>query len=385
MNLSKKLLSLSFVAVFATACVDVFKADYDLNTNLLTVEGILTNQPTSTIRVRQSRSNRFSITSEAVQKCVVEVKAGDGTLIALRETAPGDYTTPLGFSPKQGESYQLRLQTPTGQRYESTAEVFRAVPEIAKVYDKFNAKGILDRKGIEVFSSSFDVFVDFQDTPRPRDLYFWTAKLYERQPICATCTGYFNAFTKQCVNVNIKGILIPDFDYKCDGACWEIISLSDINLLSDSYSNGQQIIGRPVARVPFYSEEGCLVEISQYNISEGAYRFFSIVREQSQTTGTLADVPPSPAFGNITNTNEPTDRLVGYFGVGGVKQVRHWINRTGYATQGKKISLLGREPLYEAQQRPFYIPFVEGEIRPPFVPCVNSSSRTPFKPQDWKN
>jgi Domain of unknown function (DUF4249) len=385
MILLRNALLLSFVTLIATACVDVFKADYDLNTNLLTVEGILTDQPTSTIRVRQSRSNRFSITSEAVQKCVVEIRAGDGTLISLRETAPGSYTTPVGFSPKQGESYQLRLRTPTGQRYESTAEVFRAVPDITKVYHKFNAKGILDRKGIEVFSSSFDVFVDFQDSSRPRDLYLWSTRLFERQPICATCTGYFNSFTKQCVNVTIRGITIPDFDYKCDGSCWEIISLSDINLLSDAYSNGQQVTGKQVARVPFYSEEGCLVEISQYNISEGAYRFFSIVREQAQTTGTLADVPPSPAFGNITNTDVPTDRLVGYFGVGGVKQTRYWIDRAGYASQGKKISLLGREPLYEAQMRPSYIPFVEGEIRPPLAPCVNSESRTPFRPQGWRN
>ncbi|TAG72057.1 MAG: DUF4249 family protein [Runella slithyformis] len=224
------------------------------------------------------------------------------------------------------------------------------------------------------------VFLQLLPTePDQKNAYLWKWELFEAQEICITCEkGILNSRTLQCVNASTPFA----YDYQCQGNCWELFYSTDINIMSDVFSNGRTITGRRVAQVPYYSDLGALVEVQQYAVSNEAYQYYLLLRDQTQTTGTLADTPPAPIVGNVRNINDRSEIVVGYFGAAGVKKMRYWVNRNGFSQQGGvKTPLLGRATNLEPTTPPAPPTF---ETRPPLYPCIASRNRTPIRPQGWR-
>jgi Domain of unknown function (DUF4249) len=366
-----------FLLVFLSlqSCIETYDIRYDLSTDVLTVEGLITDQPGTIITIKRSRSD-VSTYTVPVKGCTVEVLAGNGTKTTFREVEPGAYASPANFRGVPGQTYQLLFRTPEGANYESTVEQLTAAPAIKKTFQEFNAKGLLDNTGNRVLASTFDIFVDFDDPIAQKNFYLWKWQLFERQDICVTCEqGYLDGSTLKCIFASTRFTIHPTYDYACGNNCWDTFYSSDINVLSDVFSNGKTVTGRKVAQVPYYSESGALIEIQQYAISNEAYQYYVLLRDQTQTTGTLADTPPAPIVGNIKNTSNRAEIVVGYFGAAGLQKSRYWVEREGYANKGgTKISLLGRAVNLEPAS-----PF-----RPPFYPCIQSLSRTPVRPEGWR-
>ncbi|TAE36304.1 MAG: DUF4249 domain-containing protein [Runella slithyformis] len=360
------------------SCIEPYDVRYNLSTDVLTVDGLVTDQGGSVIAIKRSRSESF-IYTVPVKGCTVDILTGDGKKTNLKETAPGIYATPADFRGMLGQTYQLLFKTPEGQNYQSSVELMQAAPDIKKVYQEFNQRGILDRMGTRVLSSTFDIFVDFDDRADQKNAYLWKWELFEAQEICITCEkGILNSRTLQCVNASTPFA----YDYQCQGNCWDLFYSTDINIMSDVFSNGRTITGRRVAQVPYYSDLGALVEVQQYAVSNEAYQYYLLLRDQTQTTGTLADTPPAPIVGNVRNINDRSEIVVGYFGAAGVKKMRYWVNRNGFSQQGGvKTPLLGRATNLEPTTPPAPPTF---ETRPPLYPCIASRNRTPIRPQGWR-
>ena len=62
--------------------------------------------------------------------------------------------------------------------------------------------------------------------------------------------------------------------------------------------------------------------ISQFTISEDAYRYWEQVNLVSQPTGSIFDVQPGLVEGNLYNVEDSTELVMGYFEVAGVTVVR---------------------------------------------------------------
>jgi len=370
------------VLVGIDSCIEPYNIRYNLAADILTVEGLVSDQPGTLVTINRSRSD-VSTYSVPVKGCTTEIIVGDGSKVVLKETDPGIYATPADFKGTVGQTYQLQFKTPDGQSYQSSAERMLAAPDIKKVYQELNAKGILDKTGTRVLASTFDIFIDFDDPAQQKNAYLWRWQLFEKQDVCITCEqGYLDSRTLKCVGASTRFTIYPTYDYQCQGNCWDLFYSTDINILSDVFSNGRTIAGRKVAQVPYYSDNGSLIEIQQYAISSDAYQYYVLLRDQTQTTGTLADTPPAPIVGNLKNLADRSEIVVGYFGAAGVKKVRYWVDRNGYSRQGGiKIPLLGRNTNLEPSGPPAPPTF---EIRPPVYPCVASRNRSPFRPDDWR-
>ncbi len=373
----------SLLAFLCSSCVDKIEIDYNLNSNILTVEGQVSDQIPTTIQLSNSRTSGRSVYNEPIKNAVVEILVGDGSKLNLTESPAGSYNAPNAFRGVEGQTYQLRFKMTNGAVYQSSIEKVTKSPEIKKLYHSFNQSGILDANGKRVLGSSFDVFLDLDDPADKRNYYLWKWQLYERQNVCITCEqGYLNSFSFQCTKVNLRPPAVyPTYDYECSGQCWEILYNSDINILSDIFTNGKSIVGRRVAQVPFYSDQGCLIEVQQYAVSSEAYQYYSLLRDISQTTGTLTDTPPATAVGNIQNLANSSERVIGYFGAVSSKNIRYWIDRSGYGSKGVRSSLLGHDINLEPSTPP--TPPLN-EIRPPLYPCSASRFRTPIKPEGWR-
>jgi Domain of unknown function (DUF4249) len=371
----------SYLVLFSfLGCVTAFEADFILKADIMTVEGLVTDQEGTTIYLNMSYSFDRSIKTLPIKNCKVEILAGNGTKVSLTESAPGVYVTPTGFKGVAGQTYQLFFTTADGKSYQSTVEQMTASPDIKKAYSKFNEKGLLDNTGQKILASTFDVFVDLQDPADQKNYYLWQWNLYEKMDYCVSCEkSFYNPSTKQCEKDPRPFIMPPNYDYRCQGNCWDIYSNTDINILSDVYSNGKIITGKRIAQVPYYSEQGALIEIQQYTLTADAYNYYALLRDQVQTNGTLTDTPPAPILGNITNKTDANEKIVGYFAASGGRKIRYWIDRKGFT--GTKIQILGHEPKDEPDSPPGPPTFI---ARPPTAVCEPSRTRTPNKPAGWQ-
>lgn len=376
------------------ACVDTFNPVLNLNTNLLVVEGVLTDLPvTQAITLSRSRSTADSNLTAPVTDAQVQVIVNETTPFSLSETQPGRYELPATFRGRVGDRYQLRFATTDGTRYESTPETMVSVPAIQRVYDQYNPKGPA-RFADGLPTPASDIFVDFQDPAGQRNFYLWRTRLYERQEWCASCKQgrYFvdDVGPVGTGPINVRGC-VPDkelgvyefYDYICRDDCWDIFYSTTINILADSYTNGQPQVGRLVAQVPVYQKDPALIDVEQLSLTAGAYRYYKLFQDQTQNTGTLVDTPPAPIVGNVRNVANANENVIGYFSASSVALNHYWLDRANVTSgtfRGLFYAQTGRNPNVELPRKD---PPEYGKGLPSAI-CIPSPTRTNVRPQGWR-
>jgi hypothetical protein len=376
MKLKVKLLLISLLAL-TSACIE----DYDLTLTpqkkVLIVEGFMTDLPQAdTFRVMLSDFVGIApVDNIGIDGCKVSISVENGQTYNLLAKPQGYYYTPKELKPRAGQQYKLQIQTPNGESYASNFQQLYTTPPIAKASDIFNPKGILNTAGTRTLASN-DLYLDVQDPANERNFYLWKYLHYERIQFCKTCEKGILQDTQsnRCITQEIYS---PTYDYECLGNCYDIIYSTRVNVFSDANTNGKLIQNRLIGSIPLYSKaQGCLIEIQQYGLSPDGFRYYNVLVQQVQTTGSLADSPPAPIVGNITNINKPREPVVGYFGVSSVKTLRYFIDRkTASASDATIVPILGRNPNPEPLTA----------FRPPRALCLPSGTRTPVRPEGWPN
>ncbi len=370
----KNVRNISFYLVLLgliNACVEPYDKAFNLKASPLVIDGFITDQAEGdTIVIKTAKTASTTYAEIPLDGCKAVVIENGGSPVALREFGSGRYVTPVGFRGKIGNSYKLQFITPDGNKYESNDETIIAVPEFQKVYDKFDTKATTNDKGTIFYPASV-VYIDTQDPPNERNFYLWRFIHFEKISICATCErGVYNKANETCVDN--RGFT---YDYHCDGSCWNIAYSSTVNVFSDINSNGLNIKGRVIAKIPYYNYGGCLIEVQQASISSGAYNFYKLLDQQGQSTGSLTDTPPAAIVGNVKNINVSAEPVVGYFGASSIKKIRYWINRNDAV--GIPSSVLGHQ---ENLGPPQGLPPTEV-----YAKCFSGRTRSPFKPNGWIN
>ena len=355
-------------------CVDPYQRTFVYDDNLLTVDGFITDDRPVRITLQNTRSTQSTSFLQAISGAKVEVHSKQGLVLQLTETTPGVYDSDPGFRGKAGETYSLHLELPNGHKYESTQETLVPLRAPASYATVFNPRISVTIQNVsQRTTSSLDVLADFDDPIDQKNYYLWQTRLFEQQSICLTCTNVeYNERTQACnpppANPPQPSVF---YDYQCDGDCWEILGDERISIFSDALINGKGVKGLLLRQVPFYNGRGALLELTQYNLSEGAYRYFERLKQQVETSGTFVDTPAAPPVGNVRNVNDPGELVSGFFGAAGTNVQRLWLDRRSYPSPFI-VPLLGRDILPAPR-----FEFIK-------VPCKESSTRTPIKPIGWQ-
>ncbi len=366
--------ALLLVLLLLMQCVDPLRRTFDYDDNLLTVEGFITDDSPVLVTVRNTRSTQSTSFLQNISGAKIEVRSKRGLILPLKETSTGVYESEPDFRGKAGETYSLHFELLNGRKYESTAETLVPIRTAASYSTTFNPRiSVLFQNFNQQRMSSLDVFADFNDPADEENYYYWQTRLFEQQPICLTCTNVeYNTRTQDC-NPPPPSPPQPSifYDYQCDGDCWEILGDERINIFSDGLINGKDVKGLLLRQVPFYNGRGALLEVTQYNLSVGAYRYFERLKQQVERSGSFVDTPPAPPIGNVRNVEDPGELVAGFFGAGGKQVKQIWLDRRTYPS-------------------PFIVPMLGRDVleAPRFdiikVPCRASSSRTPIKPIGWQ-
>ncbi|MGR3812179.1 DUF4249 domain-containing protein [Jiulongibacter sp. NS-SX5] len=395
-----KMLVLPFVIFFFLSCVETYDVNIQASKKYLIVEGTITNvgDQRQFVKVFETDDQTeflsteftntiFTLDSEAnpISGAEVIIIENSTTRFQLTEQEPGYYEMPNGFFAAVGHTYQLILNLPDGRVYESSVEEMLAVPDIEDYEIRLNQKGIQTPRLYNIPTPTQDFYLDFEDPEDEQNFYSWTWVNYEIQKYCESCRQgrYYpdDETASSDGSCQIDESLFPNnyYDYECSAFCWEIFPGEDIQIFSDVFTNGQLQSKKLVAQVPVLQKNTSLVVIQQRSLTPTAFRYFKLLEDQSVNSGSLADTPPAPIKGNVLNTAQPEELVLGFFSASAVKEIRHMLSREdvpGVIPDNLFAILNNRDPVLES----------EGDVRNliPMAPCRASETRTPIAPRNWQ-
>lgn len=346
-------------------------------TSFITIEADITNEiGSSKIRITNSANRLQSVLMLPVTKATVYITDEKGVQTIFKEgSVTGTYLPPAGFVGKVGSSYQLYIKTLLGSEYISDVETMNPVPAIENVLSQFEIydqyqKGDPKRVG-------WTIYLDFMDNAREGDFYQWNWKHYEKAQICATCYGggLWN-FTRNDCNTP-RNPTDQIWNFQCDGNCWDISWNNEINVFSDVLTNGQRVVGKQIARVPFDGYTNYYFRLEQRAITKSVFNYNQSIISSVQSNGSMFDVPPETKFSlNIKSKNNPSERILGVFNVYAIAKKIFFIDRTKNIPKGESA----------------IVPPLIGDVYtcPPgavgcqeLVPCFESTTRTKITPEGW--
>jgi hypothetical protein len=297
----KRLAGILLVLSGLTSCIDSVELPIRSEKPQLVVDGLITNEPPP-YSVRLSYSGTFKFDGEnplnqKVQGATVTIRDDKNRSTVLRETAAGTYqTADSGFIGQPGRTYTLNIKLLNGPTYISKPEQLPEVPPIDTITAEFvSLQGVIG-------SYLFDFFIDTTDPASGPNFYRWTSTVYHAQN-WVRCGASDNE---------------PWF--------WAPISNQTVNIASDQGINGNKLRKQLVIRSPIYSIGPHFVEAKQYSLTQSAFQFWKLFKEQQSRTGTIFDPLPASLVGNITNSEKPDEPVLGFFGASAVtvKRLRYY-------------------------------------------------------------
>jgi len=305
-----------FILILAAAlafftCIDPYTPKLSGYTSLLVIDGLITNANNS-YSVKLSRTFQGeSVASTYVSDASVYISDDNGNKSFLNYKREGIYKTDsLEFTGKLGRTYVLHVSTTDGGEYESEPCLMQSVPDIDSIYLEHDQElinsGTETQQGVRIFLNS--------KPGENNDYYRWA---YEE-------TWKFKVPMPQKFEY-LNDSTIPAVD-KVKEYCWKI-KKSD-NILVRSVPPGQlgPIEKQPVTFIaPDKSDRFNLqysILVSQYSISKKEYDFWNNMKQINENSGDLFAKQPFAVISNIHNSNDPKERVLGYFQVSGVKQRR---------------------------------------------------------------
>ncbi|MEQ9288918.1 MAG: DUF4249 domain-containing protein [Cyclobacteriaceae bacterium] len=310
-----KTLNHSFIACMAMAlfsCLDPFDPNIsDSNKEFLVVDGIITNQPGPyTVKVAKSTS----IEGESPQLTGMEISIEEigGSRETLIETSNGIYQT-QALQGELGKSYRLNIEY-NGSLYQSTWETIHPSPTIDSVYFVSESRGTTDKDndldGVQFFIDSHG---DEDGTRYFRYEWDETWRIGVRWP----------SFFDYVANDTVVFTSNPRYD------CWKYASPAGINIAT---TNGlsknvlsQHPLGFMTADGERFTRRYSLL-VKQYALAEKEYLFWKNLQESNEELGSLFDRQPAKVLGNITNTGNSDELILGYFSASGVQEQRIFVS-----------------------------------------------------------
>ncbi|MGZ3845223.1 MAG: DUF4249 domain-containing protein [Flavisolibacter sp.] len=272
----------------------------------LVVDGVINTKPDSKTTLQLSRTKNiidtFLVSPETGAQAMIE--AASGSIYALNEQAPGFYSVDhLSLAP--AGTYRIRIRTSDGSEYLSDMVTPKQTPAIDSLSWKQDG--------------DLTIYVSAHDPSGKARYYRWDY----------TETWQYHAFLETNYGLGVANGHI----YYLDQAtqiynCWSTQNSTDI-IMSNSVRLSDDVIDHfPVAVIPQYSPKPDIrysTLVRQYALTEDAYKYWDILRKNSQAMGTLFDAQPGQLEGNLHNLSHPSEPVLGYVSACNVEEKRLFI------------------------------------------------------------
>ena len=304
---------ITLVAVFSLCtCIDPYSPRLAGYESLLVVDGLITDANTSyTVKLSRTIQDQNS-SPEGVSDATVFISSEAGASTYLVNSGKGVYKTDsLEFSGMIGKTYILHILANDGSEYESDPCLMQSVPDIDSIY--FGRNVGLTNNGTE---SQEGVSVYLDSKGDESDRYFRWA--FDE-------TWKFKVPDPKRYNFNMADsalTLVPDVKE----FCWKTAK-SD-NILIHSIYTGEPVAIKkePIFFIAADQSDRLLIQynilVKQYSISRSEFEFWNNLKQVNEGGGDIFAKQPFTVLSNIHNVNNAKERVLGYFQVSALKQMR---------------------------------------------------------------
>lgn len=310
------------VLALFNSCVDPLDLKIDAQDRQLVVDGMITNEP-GPYSVRLSRSKPYTSYTDSWSTvetgAQVVISDDKGNQETLQETKPGLYqTSPDGITGQIGNTYTLSIRTRSGENYTSAPETLMPVPTIDSLYFEVRPMQVLNENDVEETVHVVNVLVDTQDPALQQNYYMWQWQ------------GTFRVSTQPwdyTEKIGGKRVAMPK---DCCETCWVTALTNSVNVKDDRLQNGGNLKRYRVTQIPVTEQRFGFkyhILVKQLSISEAAFDYWRILKAQIEAGGSIQDPPPAIVIGNITNTSNPDQQALGFFGASAVTSKAIFISR----------------------------------------------------------
>ncbi len=274
----------------------------------LVVEGWITTDPPP-YSINLSYSGKFASayqtnvdSQQFIYDAKVTIKNDLGDSTTCVQSVNGTYlSSDPNFIGTIGRTYTLKVYLSNGMVYQSKPEKIVPVPPIDSVSLFYDSTYIAEVRPAQIIVS-----VNSHDPPDTANYYRWTASAYVTRKSWGEPCGLGDP---PCYNPYVC---------VCSAFCDQLVVGGQINIFSDQFSDGHEIIGQPVFYSPIYWYGYHYVQINQYSLSQEAYQFWEQFLNQTNRTGSILDPLPASLIGNIYNIADSNNIALGLFSASAV-------------------------------------------------------------------
>ena len=296
-----------FYLVILMACTEPLEFESTSSATYLTVDGYITdNQGIHQIRLTRSASYGSVLEGgnvTPVTNARVFILINDDSVIELLNREDGSYETSNDFIASSGERYSLRIELDEAV-YVSSEELLPSKAVVDTAYHEYLAKSVINQNGNAIEKKGLQFYADVT-FPNEESCYArWTWE------------GTFIFRTEFHDQEKPLNCYPTEYGY----GFFDTIENTDFSSRS---MKGQEVLFEEVdARYRYRYIKG----MKLHTLSEGVIPFFKEIQQQVESTGSIFDPTPTSITGNITNINDPSEVVLGYFGVFGESIARTTIN-----------------------------------------------------------
>ncbi len=278
----------------------------------LVVEGNISSGSDSTF-IKLSRTVNLSgkISASPELAAILSVESDQNSSFPLKEVGDGIYACGA-LNLDIARKYRLNIKTSAGQRYASDYVAVLNSPAIDSI--SFDTKGSPQGPGLNIYANTHD--------PSGKMRYFrWDyAETWIIHPAFAS---YYKS--------NGDTVLLRNMTTDNINTCWQSDTASTIVLASSTQLTQSVISGNTIITIPSDKEklgDEYSIIVRQYALSAGAYTFYSNLKKNTEQLGGIFTALPSQIPGNIHNTSDLTEPVLGYITVGSTVSQRIFIHKS---------------------------------------------------------
>jgi len=317
------------------SCIEPFEPVIKEYQQVLVINGKITDQP-GMHYVEISRSTPYNKPFyQPVGGCVVLVTDENGDMIYFLERENGKYSADIpGSFLAVGKAYRLQVFTPNHREYCSEYDTLLACPPIDSIYYEVETRETSDP---DFIPGGIQFYLDMTGSASDSRDFMW--QLEETWEYWAALFSQYIRWEGEWVTIFHSGDL-----YKC----WKTYPISEIytrttrNLSVNALKrNSLNFVSNETDRLKvIYS-----LLVKQQSLSKRSYVYWEKMKAQSGETGGLYENQPSSTIGNICNTKDPNEVVLGIF----------------YATQQRTKRIMVNNVSSENDPFEFNIPYLTCE------------------------
>ena len=326
------------VLLLSDACVDRYELPEQLAAPRLVVDGMITDQPGPySVELFISTDLNTNLNNRVhVPNATVKIVDDLGNEEVLKEVNVGVYQSDVnGIRGTIGRKYHTVIYLDE-KEYRSDPQELLPAGEISEVRYEFR-EGIMNQNDPGEPQDALDVRIDSRGVEGKKNLFRWRwSSIYRvktfpelrtreagRPPVVLPdplpCSGYIPGPYGTIVKVGVCTC--------CD--CWvpeygSRVTISKNTSVSDNAFKDVFLARVPVDHWRFSARYYMLVE--QFSLSQEAYAFWNLIQSQQDGEGSLFQPNSVEVVGNVYNTSDATEKVLGLFAVSAVTRKEFFID-----------------------------------------------------------